>query len=111
MDDAEKRIINFEGLQLNVIELCEGSTQELSKELVEKGHVLKSRILQTAKCEVSLLTLFPGSKIKEHTHFDDREYYIIPEEERYEYCSKGEKHSIENQSINQCMFIISVKLL
>ena len=92
MNDAEKRPINIEGLQLNVIELCEGSTQELSEELVEKGHVLKSKILETVHCEVSLLTMFPGSKIKEHSHPNDREYYIIPEEERYEHCPKGAKH-------------------
>ena len=81
----------------------------LEADKVEKGIVLVQPMYESAEKKVSVLTLFPGAKIKEHLHKDDKEMYIIIESLKGSLCKRGEAHSLENPSTSEYMFVLSIK--
>lgn len=100
----------------NRIEFCSvddfdysGMYELLDDSMVEFGEVMKQKILETEKVEVSLLVLSPGAKIKEHKHTEDSEWYYFVESEKVEGCPQGMSHSLENPSKEQYLFVISMK--
>ena len=82
--------------------------EPLSESLVERGEVFKTLVLETKECTVALLTLLPGAKIREHQHIDDKEAYYDIKEKVAKICSKGDWHSLENNT-DEIMFVLSIK--
>ena len=80
----------------------------LPAELVERGEILKSFVFENEDCSISLLTLFPGAKIREHTHTEDKECYFFIDKRVAQICSVGMSHSLENTTKN-VLFVLSIK--
>ena len=76
---------------------------------VEKGTILVQPMYESAGKKVSMLTFFPGAKIKEHIHTDDQEMYIVIDTLKGSVCKKTEAHSLENPSTSDYMFVLSIK--
>lgn len=82
--------------------------EPLSESLVERGEVFKTLVLETKDCTIVLLTLLPGAKIREHQHVDDKECYYDIKNKVAKICSKGDSHSLENNT-EEIMFVLSIK--
>ena len=82
--------------------------EPLPQSLVERGEVFKTLVLETKECTMVLLTLFPGAKIREHQHVDDKECYYYVKDKVAKICSVGDSHSLENNS-DEVMFVLSIK--
>lgn len=82
--------------------------ESLPANLVERGEVFKTLVVEAKDYTVSLLTLLPNSAIKEHEHVDDQEWYFIVSEKTIKVCSKGDSHSLENNT-DDIMFVLSIK--
>ena len=106
--DAEKRI-GFCGLDLDSYHEISELYELLDESMLERGEVKKQRIYESANVEVSMLALSPGTKIKEHMHHEDSEWYIFVESEKIECCPKGMSHSLVNQSDTEYLFVLSIK--
>lgn len=81
----------------------------LRPDLVESGEVLVATIVENCQFSVSVLTLLPGAKIKEHGHGrDEEEYYYETGKKRLTHCKVGETHSLANDT-DEIEIVISVK--
>lgn len=111
MNDAERRIEEEQAWNLWEKENCyEITLLEGSK--VEKGEVFSETIYQDSVRTVSLLTLSPGAKIKEHLHLYDSEIYLgLHTGEKIGECRQFERHSLENPSTSQYLFVLSIKTM
>ena len=83
----------------------------LAPELVERGKILKYPIVTTPVFSVSILELFPNSKIKRHKHMHDKEYYFLLNEKILMVCSKGNEHELENPSKEESILVLSIKMV
>jgi len=82
--------------------------EHLPAKLVERGEVLKTFIFEDEECSISLLTLFPGAKIREHTHTDDKECYFFIKKRLVQICPVGGSHSLENTT-EGVLFVLAIK--
>ncbi|MBR2587941.1 MAG: hypothetical protein IKD77_01910 [Bacilli bacterium] len=86
--------------------------ERIPNNLVERGEIKKFPIYKNADSneitEIALLELSPGAKIKLHKHSNDSEIYFILDSKRYECCSIGEAHELENTT-GEIMKVLSVK--
>lgn len=85
-----------------------GDWKTLKPRFVECGEILIDKIISTNRFEVSLLVLFPGAKIKKHTHVTDEEFYYCINEKVVTKCNVGESHDLANNG-DEIMFVLSVK--
>ena len=85
--------------------------RNLDSSLVERGKILKYPILDTLVLSVSILELSPNSKIKRHKHTRDREYYFFLNEKLLEVCSTGNEHELENNSLDENLLVLSIKMV
>lgn len=75
--------------------------EQLSPELVEKGHITKQRIAILGNYEIGILTLGIFSKIRRHRHEANWEIYIeMPWGRVIDVCEIGKSHELENDSHN-----------
>lgn len=109
--DAKKRIeFGDIKLDIDISELrAKANESFLAEEFVDKGEIITQQIFKSANCEVTLLALSPGARIKEHWHINDSEWYIFFEAKKIECCPKGESHSLENPSTTEYLFVLSIK--
>ena len=113
MNDAERRRIEEEcdkAWQLWEKENCyEGNLLDRKKK--KKGEIFSETIYQDSTKTVSLLTLSPGAKIREHLHLYDSEiYFDLKTGDVIGECKQFERHSLENPS-NQYLFVLSIKTM
>ena len=82
--------------------------EPLPKEIVERGEILRTLVVKTKDYTVSLLTLYPGSAVKEHIHIGESEWYFDVENRTIKVCPNGDSHSLKNDT-DDIIFVISVK--
>lgn len=87
---------------------------DVPTEYIERGKVRQIDIIESnfenGHFKVSLLILFPDSKIAEHRHTDELEYYFNLRDLSLSLCSIDESHSLENTSETDELRVISVKI-
>lgn len=85
------------------------TTVPLSPDLIASGEVLVSKIVETSRFTVSMLTMFPGAEIKNHGHVQgEEEYYFKIGKRRLTHCGIGKRHRLINRS-DKIEVVISVK--
>lgn len=113
MNDAERRIEEECELAWKIWEEenCYENIKLLDSSKVEKGEVFSETIYKDSVKTVSLLTLSPGAKVREHLHLYDSEiYFDLKTGDVIGECKQFERHSLENPS-NQYLFVLSIKTM
>lgn len=83
--------------------------EQLSPELVEKGHIQKRQIAALENYEIGTLILGPFSKIKKHKHENDWEvYFETPWGRVLGVCNVGESHELENNT-HHSIYVLYIK--
>lgn len=86
----------------------------IPKKYIERGKVQQLDIVESdfgnGHFKVALLLLQPDSKIAEHQHIEDQEYYINLRDSSISICNVGESHSLENTSKTEELRVISIKI-
>ena len=81
----------------------------LEKNKVEAGKVFIQPIYNGGLITISLLTVYPHSKIAVHTHKKDREWYLNIQTGESLYCDIGGSHEYANNS-DKKQLILSIKV-
>ena len=114
MNDAERRIEEECELAWKIWEKenCYEGPHLLDNSKVEKGEVFSETIYQDSVKTVSLLTLSPGAKIREHLHLYDSEiYFDLQAGKIIGQCVQFDRHSLKNPSHSQYLFVLSIKTM
>ena len=81
----------------------------LEKNKVEAGKVFIQPIYKGNLVTVSLLTIYPHSKIAEHPHKEDCEWYLNIQTGESHFCDIGGSHGYANDS-DEKQLLLSVKV-
>lgn len=96
---------------LNYVEiqsLLKGKTM-LESEKLEKGTVYVNSLVVEGNFTFSILELLPSSKIKEHAHPFDSEYYMVWRGKDPDPCLIGGTHELSNDKKGS-MIVLSIKI-